>query len=158
MLIPNYPEAFLKGANISIGMDNNNFQVDSRILEYKSITGQIIENIFPPKYRHLSSSMYTLAGVFTFPILFFGFLYEIGGKIADKQRMRRLGKESGIYRYGFNAVEEIVKEAELVKNEKIKIQLYNELTKYGLSMEKSDFENLFNNVVVFRQEEQATDL
>ena len=33
MLIPNYPEAFLKGANISIGMDNNNFQSLGRTSE-----------------------------------------------------------------------------------------------------------------------------
>jgi hypothetical protein len=76
MLIPNYPEAFLQGANMSFGIDVNSHPLDSKILEYESITRLIIESIFPPKYRQLSSSMYTLAGIFILPILIFGFFYE----------------------------------------------------------------------------------
>ncbi len=146
MLIPNYPEAFLKGANISFGIDANNYSYDSKILEYVSITGRIIERIFPPQYRHLSSSMYTLAGVFTFPILFLGFFYEIGGKLADKKRMKKITKGSINYQYGFDAVNSVLEESEIVRTEKIKIDLYNKFSSNGLVMEKKDFGSLFNDV------------
>ena len=83
MLIPNYPEAFLQGANISMGEDVNTFSADSKIFQYTSLTKKIVEHFFPAKYRHLSASMYTLAAIFILPVLFFGIVYEIAGRLAD---------------------------------------------------------------------------
>lgn len=147
MLIPNYPEAFLQGANISFGNDINNYSVDSKIFEYESITGRIVEYLFPPKYRHLSSSMYTLAGIFILPVLFFGLIYEIGGKIADKLRIIKLPKQALEFQYGFFAIEEILKEEKKIRNEKVKIEFFTRLTAQGLVMKEGEFDNLYNDII-----------
>ena len=147
MLIPNYPEAFLKGANISFGNGTNGYSVGSKIFEYESITGQVIEQLFPPKYRHLSSSMYTLAGVFILPVLFFGLIYELGGKIADKLRIIKLPKQVREFQYGFFALEEILKEDKKIRNEKVKIEFYNRFTAQGLAMKEDEFEYFYNEVI-----------
>jgi len=146
ILIPNYPEAFLKGLNISFGIDSNSYSSDSKIFDYVSITGRIIKSIFPPKFRHLASSMYTLVGAFTLPILFLGFFYEIGGKLSDKLRIKKIHKDINKYQFGFDAVKEILEESEIVRTEKIKINLYNKFSSNGLVMGKEDFESLFNDV------------
>jgi len=145
-LIPNYPEALLKGLNISFGIDTINYASDSKIFQYISITGRIIKRIFSPQYRHLASSMYTIVGVFIIPILFLGFIYEFGGKLADKLRMKKVKNSLTNYQYGFDVIEAILEELEIVKTEKIKMHLYNKLSSNGLVMEKRDFESLFNDV------------
>jgi hypothetical protein len=61
--------------------------------------------------------------------------------------MRKLPIGSKTYQYGFNAIEEILKDANIIKNEEIKIECYNKFTKNGLAMEKLDFENLFNEIL-----------
>ena len=147
VLIPNYPEALLRGINISIGNKFNNYSASSKIFEYTSITGRIIKHLFPPKYRHLAFSMYTVVGAFVLPVLFFGFIYEIGGKIADKLRVTNLSVQAREFHYGFFAVDEILEEEKKIRNEKVKIEFFNRLSARGLKMRETEFENVYNDIM-----------
>ena len=147
MLIPNYPEAFLQGANISMGEDVNTFSADSKIFQYTSITKKVVEKLFPVKYRHLSTSMYTLAAVFILPVLFFGIVYEISGRIADRQRVSRFPERAFKFKYGTDAVEALIEENDFVQNEGIKLELFARLSTHGLDMEKVEFEKIFSEVI-----------
>ena len=147
VLIPNYPEALLRGVNISFGNDINNYSSSSKIFEYTSITGRILEHFFPPKYRHLASSMYTVVGAFVLPVLLLGFIYEIGGKIADKLRVASLSIQARGFQYGFFAVDEILKEDKKIRNEKVKIEFFNRLSARGLEMKETEFENVYNDIM-----------
>ncbi len=147
MLIPNYPEAFLQGANISMGEDVNTFSADSKIFQYTSLTKKIVEHFFPVKYRHLSASMYTLAAIFILPVLFFGIVYEIAGRLADRIRVKRFPKEALEFKYGTDAVEAVIKESEIVHNETTKQELFTRLSGHGLDIEKTEFARIFSELI-----------
>ena len=91
--------------------------------------------------------MYTLAGVFILPVLFFGLIYEIGGKIADRLRIIKLSKQALDFQYGFFAVEDILKEDKKIRNEKVKIEFFTRFTAQGLVMKEDEFENVYNDII-----------
>ena len=147
VLIPNYPETILQAANITTGEDVHNYSADAKIFQYESVTGKIVGIVFPEKYRRLSTSMYTLAVVFILPILILGMVYEAAGKGADRRRVKQFPPEAFGFQYGLSAAEGLLAEAEQVRREKLKTDLYERLTEYGLSIDKMDFEKIFRDTV-----------
>jgi hypothetical protein len=147
VLIPNYPETILQAANITTGEEVYNYAADAKIFQYKSVTGEIVGTVFPEKYRRLSTSMYTLAVAFILPILIFGIVYEAAGKGADRRRVKRFPPGAFGFQYGLPAAEAILAEAEQVKREKLKADLYERLSEYGLSIDRASFEKIIQEII-----------
>ncbi len=147
VLIPNYPEAFLQAADITRGKDVGGYSTGATIFSYQSITGRIIQRIFPVAAGTFSTSIYTLLAVFILPILGFGIVYEAAGKGADRRRMKRLPAEAAGFQYGFEAAEALIAEHEKLRDEGKKRALYIRLTEHGLTMEKGQFEALYTEIV-----------
>jgi hypothetical protein len=147
VLIPNYPEAFLQAADITQGKNVGGYSADAAIFSYESMTGRLVERLFPAQYKAFSTSVYTLLAVFILPVLAFGIVYEAAGKGADRRRMKRLPADAAGFQYGFEAAEALLAEHEKLRDEGKKRALYTRLTEHGLTMGKGQFEALYTEIV-----------
>ncbi len=66
------------------------------------------------------------------------------GQRADKHRLKHLPEVAGEYKYGDEALDQIVDEAELFKTEQSKIKIYSELEKEGVNISKEFFTGVYN--------------
>jgi len=143
ILLPSYSEAISKGIAISfLGGES----AGPDLTDYESITKKIVLSVFGEEYVHLSYSFYTLVTFFTIPVLIITIWAEIGGKRSDKIRMKGLPEDALDFRYGSKAVNGLMEEFELQKNEKKKDYIFRRLTDLGMKTEREIFQSLFEDM------------
>ena len=141
-LIPNHPDAIMKG--LSISFSDGNWD-GGNLYAYTSITRRIINAVLPAGLRFLAGSLYTVVILFVLPILVFGIVYEFAGKKADKKRMRAIPADCGESVFGTQVFEALSEEYDKIQKEEKKRKFYDKLKDMGLNAGPSEVENLFND-------------
>ena len=139
ILLPAYGKEIAKGLGIS-------FSTKVAIDNYESIIGAFIGRLIRPEHIRLLHSFYTLSAFIVLPILFWGIIYEILGKWADKRRTKKMPKDAFSFLFGKEAYHQVLAEYKLMEGEKGKTVLYERLSGLGLNTEKENFEQIYDEI------------